>query len=104
MKQQVQLRMQDPNLAKLKQTRASNKQKNSEQEPRSPTTTAGPQLCKFESNNNKKHPMNQRARIDQSTRNVSEEQYCPNSLQTRLYQKIEGKCIVTHLLSKDFRL
>jgi hypothetical protein len=104
LQQQVQLRMQDPNLAKLKQTRASNKQQTNEQVPRGPTAAAGPQLCKVESNNNKQHPANQRASINQSTRNVGEEQYCPNSLQTRLYQKIRGKCIVTRLLSKHFRL
>jgi hypothetical protein len=57
--------MQDPNLAKLKQTRASNKQQTSEQAPRGPTAAAGPQLCKVESNNNKQHPMNQRASINQ---------------------------------------
>jgi hypothetical protein len=89
LQQQVQLRMQDPNLAKLKQTRASNKQQTSEQVPRGPTAAAGPQLCKVESNNNKQHPTNQRASINQSTRNVGEEQYCPNSLQTRLYKKME---------------
>jgi hypothetical protein len=72
--------MQDPNLAKLKQTRESNKQQTSEQVPKGPTAAAGPQLCKVESNNNKQHPANQRASINQSTRNVGEEQYWPNSL------------------------
>jgi hypothetical protein len=65
LQQQVQLRMQDPNLAKLKQTRASNKQQTSEQAPRGPTAAAGPQLCKVESNNNKQHRTNQRASINQ---------------------------------------
>jgi hypothetical protein len=57
--------MQDLNLAKLKQTRASNKQQTNEQAPRGPTAAAGPQLCKVESNNNKQHPTNQRASINQ---------------------------------------
>jgi len=51
--------MQDPNPAKLKKTRASNKQQTSEQAPRGPTAAAGPQSSKVESNNNKQHPMNQ---------------------------------------------
>jgi hypothetical protein len=55
LQQRVQLQMQDPNLAKLKETRASNKQQNNEQAPKGPTAVAGPQLCKVESNNNKKH-------------------------------------------------
>ena len=59
LQQQVQLRMQGPNLAKLKQTRESNKQKTSEQAPRRPITAARPLLCKVESNNNKKHPADQ---------------------------------------------
>jgi hypothetical protein len=63
--EQVELRVQDFNLAKLKQTRASNKQQTSEQAPRGPTAAAGPQLCKVESNNNKQHPTNQRASINQ---------------------------------------
>ena len=51
--------MQDLNLAKLKQTRESNKQQTSEQAPRGPTAAARPQLCKVEANNNKQHPANQ---------------------------------------------
>jgi hypothetical protein len=54
--EQVELWVQDFNLAKLKQTRASNKQQTSEQAPRGPTAAAGPQLCKVEANNNKQHP------------------------------------------------
>jgi hypothetical protein len=50
--------MQDPNPVKLKKTRASNKQQTNEQVPRGPTAIAGPQFCKVESNNNKKHPVN----------------------------------------------
>jgi hypothetical protein len=57
--------MQDLNLAKLKQTRATSKQQTSEQAPRGPGAAAGPQLCKVESNNNKQHPPNQRASINQ---------------------------------------
>jgi hypothetical protein len=56
--------MQDPNLAKLKKTRASSKQQTNEQEPRGPTAAAGPQLCKVESNNNKQHQTNQRASVN----------------------------------------
>jgi hypothetical protein len=56
--------MEDPNLANLKQTRESNKTQTSEQAPKGPTIAAGPQLCKVESNNNKKHPSNQRASIN----------------------------------------
>ena len=62
-------------------------QKTSEQPRRGPTTAARPQICKVESNNNKKHRMNQWKSINQWTSNVGEEQYCPNSLQTTLYQK-----------------
>jgi hypothetical protein len=90
LQQHVQLRMQDPNPAKLKQRRASDKQQTSEQVRRGPTAAAGPQLCKVESNNNKQHPANQRQASTKSTRNVGEEQYCPNLLQTRLYKKIGG--------------
>jgi hypothetical protein len=50
--------MQDPNLAKLKQTTTSNKQQTNEQAPRGPNAAAGPQLCKVESNNNKQHRTN----------------------------------------------
>ena len=96
--------MQDPNLTKLKQTRASNKQQTSEQTPGGPIAAAGPQLCKVESNNNKQHPTNQRASINQSTNNSGDEQYCSNSLQTRLYPKIGGKCNVKCFLNKHFRL
>jgi hypothetical protein len=53
LQQQVQLHMEDPNLANLKQTRESSKQQTSEQVTRGPITTAGPHLCKVESNNNK---------------------------------------------------
>jgi hypothetical protein len=56
--------MEDPNLAKLKKRRASNKQQTSEQAQRGPTTAAGPQLCKVESNKNKQHPANQGASIN----------------------------------------
>jgi hypothetical protein len=59
-KEQVELWVQDLNLAKLNQTRASIKQQTSEQAPRGPTATAGPQFCKVEANNNKQHPLNQR--------------------------------------------
>jgi hypothetical protein len=51
--------MQDPNLAKFKQTRASNKQQTNEQVPIGPTAATGPQLYKVESNKNKKHLANQ---------------------------------------------
>jgi hypothetical protein len=54
----VELRVQDFNLAKLKQTR---QEKTSEKAPRGPTAAVGPQLCKVEANNNKQHPTNQRA-------------------------------------------
>jgi hypothetical protein len=57
--------MHDFNLAKLKQTRASNKQQTSEQAPRGPIASAGSQLCKVESNNNKQHPTNQHASNNQ---------------------------------------
>jgi hypothetical protein len=57
--------MQDPNLAKLKQTRARNKQQPSEQAQRGPTAAVGPQLCKVESNTNKQHQMNQWTSINQ---------------------------------------
>ena len=59
--------------------------------------STGPQLCKVESNNIKQHPMNQRASINQSTRNVGEEQYCQNLLQTRLYKIIRGIYCNTHI-------
>jgi hypothetical protein len=57
--------MQDPNLAKLKKTRESNKQQTNGQAPTGPTAAAGPQPCKFESNNSKEHPTNQRVSINQ---------------------------------------
>jgi hypothetical protein len=41
-KEQVELQVQDFNLAKLKQTRERNKQQTSEQAPRGPTAAAGP--------------------------------------------------------------
>jgi hypothetical protein len=44
----VQLWMKDPNLANLKQTRASKKQQTSEQVPRGQTVAAGSRLCKVE--------------------------------------------------------
>jgi hypothetical protein len=59
LQQRVQLSMHDPNLAKLKKTRASNKQQTSEQAPRGQTAAVGPQLYKVESNNNKQHQANQ---------------------------------------------
>jgi hypothetical protein len=95
--------MQDPNLAKLKQTRASNKQQTSEQAPKGPTAAAGPQLCKVESNNNKQHPTNQGASTNQPTRNVGEEQYWPNSLHTRLYQKIRRKMYCNTVVKQTFQ-
>jgi hypothetical protein len=52
--------VQDFNIAKLKQTRASRKQKTSEKEPRGPTAAVGPQLCKVEENNNKQLTTNER--------------------------------------------
>jgi hypothetical protein len=55
-KKQLQLRVQDSNLAKLKQTKASNKQQTSEQAPTGPTAGARPQPCKVEPNNNKQQP------------------------------------------------
>jgi hypothetical protein len=64
-KEQFELGVQDFNLAKLKQTRESNKQKISEQTPRGTTAAARPQLCKVESNNNNQHPMNQQASNNQ---------------------------------------
>jgi hypothetical protein len=57
--EQVELRVQDFNPGKLKQTRESNKQQTSQQAPRGPTVVARPQLCKVEANNNKQHPTNQ---------------------------------------------
>jgi hypothetical protein len=93
-----------PNLAKLKLTKASNKQQTNEQAPKGPTAAIGPQLCKVDANNNNQHQANQGARINESTKNVGEEQYWSNSLHTRLYQKIGGKCIVTQLLRKHFML
>jgi hypothetical protein len=59
--------VQDFNLAKLKQTRASNKQQTSEKAPRRPTAPVGPQLCKVEANNNKQHPTNQRTNKQATT-------------------------------------
>jgi hypothetical protein len=50
-KKHLQLPLQDPNLAKLKQTKARRKKKNSEQAPTSPTAGVGPQPCKIEPNN-----------------------------------------------------
>jgi len=44
--EQFKLRVQDFNLAKLKQTRASSKQQTSEKAPRGPIVAVGPQLCK----------------------------------------------------------
>ena len=58
--EQVKLQVQGFNLVNLKQTRANNKQQTSEKSPRGPTAAAGPQLCKFEANSNKKNPTNQR--------------------------------------------
>ena len=62
MKKQLQLSVQDPNLAKLKQTKASNKQQTSEQAPTGRTAGARPQTCKVEPNNNKQQPTNQQRR------------------------------------------
>jgi hypothetical protein len=56
---QLQLWVQDSNLAKLKQTKASSKQQTSEQAPTGPTAGAGLQPCKVEPNNNKQQPTNQ---------------------------------------------
>jgi hypothetical protein len=56
----LQLPVQDPNLAKLKQTKASNKQQTSEQARTGPTAGARPQPCKIEPNNKKQQPTNQR--------------------------------------------
>jgi hypothetical protein len=61
----VKLRVQDFNLAKLKQTIASNKQQTNEKAPRGPIIAAGPQFFKVESKNNKQHPTNQRVSINQ---------------------------------------
>ena len=52
--------MQDPNLAKPKQTKENNKQQTSEKPPISRTAGAGCQNCKVEPNNNKQKPTNQR--------------------------------------------
>jgi hypothetical protein len=66
-KKQLQLSVQDPNLAKSKQTKASNKQQTSEQAPTGPTAAAGPQTCKLEPNNNKQQPTNQRTNEQATT-------------------------------------
>jgi hypothetical protein len=59
-KKQLQLWVQDSNLANLKQTKARSKQQTSEKAPIGPTAGATPQPCKVEPNNNKQQPTNQR--------------------------------------------
>jgi hypothetical protein len=67
---QFQSQLQNPKRANCnkrnRQTRATTrcKQKTSEQAQRGPNAATGPQLCKVESNNNKQHPLNQRANIN----------------------------------------
>jgi hypothetical protein len=59
MQEQVELRVQDFNLAKLKQTRANRKKKPVSKHQDVQLHAARPQLCKVEENNNKQHPTNQ---------------------------------------------
>jgi hypothetical protein len=66
--EQVKMQVEDFNLAKLKQTIENSKNKTSEEELRGPTAVVGPQLCKVEANNNKKHLANQQT-IEQATTN-----------------------------------
>jgi hypothetical protein len=59
-KKQLQLRVQDSKIAKLKQTKTNIKKQTSEQVPTCPTAGVGPQPCKVEPNNNKQQLTNQR--------------------------------------------
>jgi hypothetical protein len=67
-------------------------------------TATGPQPYKVESNNTKQHPVNQEASTTQPTRNVGEEQYWPNSLHTRLYQKIQRKMYCNTSVNQIFQV
>jgi hypothetical protein len=73
----------------LKQTRARSKQQTSEQAPRGPTATTGPQLFKDEENNNKQHLAKKRTREQIATseavisvdNNISQIHYIKDSIQ-----------------------
>ena len=57
--------VQDPNLTKSKQTKASSKQQTNEQAPTGPTVGEGTQPCKVEPNNKKQNLTNQRTSNNQ---------------------------------------
>jgi hypothetical protein len=56
--------------------------------------TARPQLCKVESNKNKKHGMNQRTSINHQTSDVGGEQFFTISLQTTPSKNMERNCTI----------